>query len=183
MNNVKIENGRIETLISEKELQSRVKEIAEEINKEYAGQTITFICVLRGSLYFTADLTKHITLPCKIDFFDVSSYHGGTVSSGKVKILKDLEDDIEGENVIIVEDIVDTGRSILAMQEVLSLRNAKSLKVCSLLDKPSQRIIEGLTIDYIGFTIPPKFVVGYGLDYDQQYRNLPFVGELIFDEN
>ncbi len=176
-----MENFRIEKLITEDEIQARVKELADQINKEYAGQTITFVCVLRGSLYFTADLTKHITVPCKIDFFDVSSYHGGTVSSGKVKILKDLEDDIHGENVIIVEDIVDTGRSLEAMQEVLLLRKPKSFKICTLLDKPSQRVIEGLKVDYIGFTIPKKFVVGYGLDYDQQLRNLPYIGEVIFE--
>ncbi len=172
---------RIEKLITEEQLQARVKEIADQINKEYAGEKITFVCVLRGSLYFTADLTKHITVPCKIDFFDVSSYHGGTVSSGQVKILKDLEDDILGENVIIVEDIVDTGRSLEAMQEVLLLRKPKSFKICSLLDKPSQRVVEGLTVDYVGFTIPKKFVVGYGLDYEQELRNLPYIGEVIFE--
>ncbi len=176
-----MENFRIEPLITEEQIQARVKELADQINKEYAGKTITFICVLRGSLYFTADLTKHITVPCKIDFFDVSSYHGGTVSSGQVKILKDLEDDIQGENVIIVEDIVDTGRSLEAMQEVLLLRKPASFKICALLDKPSQRVIEGLTVDYIGFTIPKKFVVGYGLDYDQKLRNLPYIGEVIFE--
>ncbi len=176
-----MENGKIVTLISEEQIQARVKELADQINAEYAGETITFVCVLRGSLYFTADLTKLITVPCKIDFFDVSSYHGGTISSGKVKILKDLEDDINGENVIIVEDIVDTGRSLQAMQEVLSLRKPKSLKICALLDKPSQRVIDGLTVDYIGFTIPKKFVVGYGLDYDQHLRNLPYIGEMVFE--
>ncbi len=176
-----MDNGKIVTLISEEQIQTRIKEIAAQINEEYAGQTITFVCVLRGSLYFTADLTKQITVPCKIDFFDVSSYHGGTISSGKVKILKDLEDDINGENVIIVEDIVDTGRSLQAMQEVLSIRKPKSLKICALLDKPSQRVIEGLTVDYIGFTIPKKFVVGYGLDYDQYLRNLPYIGEMVFE--
>ncbi len=176
-----MEKFKIEPLIKEEEIQARVKELADQINKEYAGQSITFICVLRGSLYFTADLTKHITVPCKIDFFDVSSYHGGTVSSGQVKILKDLEDDIQGENVIIVEDIVDTGRSLQAMQEVLLLRKPKSFKICALLDKPSQRVIEGLTVDYIVFTIPKKFVVGYGLDYDQELRNLPYIGEVIFE--
>ncbi len=176
-----MDNGKIVTLFSEEQIQARIKELAAQINEEFAGQTLTFVCVLRGSLYFTADLTKHITVPCKIDFFDVSSYHGGTISSGKVKILKDLEDDIQGENVIIVEDIVDTGRSLQAMQEVLSIRKPKTLKICSLLDKPSQRVIEGLTVDYIGFTIPKKFVVGYGLDYDQYLRNLPYIGEMVFE--
>ncbi len=176
-----MDNGKIVTLFSEEQIQARIKEIAAQINEEFAGQTITFVCVLRGSLYFTADLTKHITVPCKVDFFDVSSYHGGVVSSGKVKILKDLEDDIQGENVIIVEDIVDTGRSLQAMQEVLSIRKPKTLKICSLLDKPSQRVIDGLVVDYIGFTIPKKFVVGYGLDYDQYLRNLPYIGEMVFE--
>ncbi len=176
-----MENGRIETLISAEEIQKRVKEIADQINKEYAGEEVTFICVLRGSLYFTADLTKHITLPCKIDFLDISSYHGGTISSGKVKINKDLEDDIADKNVIIVEDIVDTGRSLEAINELLLLRRPKSFKICTLLDKPSQRVVEGLTIDYVGFTIPKKFVVGYGLDFDQKLRNLPYIGEMLFD--
>lgn len=178
---MQMDNGRIEVLFSEEQIQARIKEIADQINKDYEGQEITFVCVLRGSLYFTADLTKHITVPCKIDFFDVSSYHGGTVSSGKVKILKDLEDDIQGQNVIIVEDIIDTGRSLEAMQEVLNIRKPKSLKVCAMLDKPSQRVVDGLTVDYVGFTIPKKFVVGYGLDYDQYLRNLPYIGEMIFD--
>ncbi len=178
---MQFKDGRIETLFSEEQIQKRIKELADQINKEFEGQTITFICVLRGSLYFTSDLTKLITVPCKVDFLDVSSYHGGTVSSGTVKVNKDIEDGIEGENVIIVEDIVDTGRSLQAMQELLSLRNPKCLKICSLLNKPSQRVVEGLTVDYVGFEIPKKFVVGYGLDFDQYLRNLPFIGEMIFD--
>lgn len=171
--------GRItDVLISEQEIQKRVKELADQISADYAGEEIFGICLLKGSMLFTSDLIRHIKLPITVDMMRTSSYIGTAMeSSGSVKILLDLDQDVEGKNVLIIEDIVDTGRTLKKIHALLAFRNPKSLRICSLLDKPSRRV-EHIDIDYLGFTIEDKFVVGYGLDYDDFYRNLPFVGLL-----
>ncbi len=152
--------------------------LAEQISADYAGEEIFGICLLKGSLLFTSDLIRYINRPIKVDMMRTSSYFGTAMeSSGSVKILLDLDQDIEGKNVLVIEDIVDTGRTLKKILALLAFRNPKTLRICALLDKPSRRI-EPIDIDYLGFTIEDKFVVGYGLDYDDYYRNLPYVGLL-----
>lgn len=163
-------------LISEEEIVARSKELAQQINEDYKGERVTFIALLSGSIPFLAELIKHITIDCELDFMDVSSYRG-TESTGEVRILKDLASTISNENVIIVEDIVDTGKTLKTVKGILQNRKPKSLKIISLLDKPEGRLVE-CEVDYIGFTIPNEFVIGFGLDYDELYRNLPYVGVL-----
>ena len=164
-------------LITAEEIESVIKTLAEQINKKYAGKSITFVGLLKGSLPFMADLIKMITIPCKIDFICVSSYAGGTKSSGRVNILKDLSQPITGEDVIIVEDIIDSGHTLDFITEYFKAKNANSVKICTLLDKPARRECP-ITVDYSCFEIPDEFVVGYGLDYDEYYRNLPYIGIL-----
>ena len=164
-------------LFSEEELNKRVSEIAAEINRDYAGKEPMLISVLRGSFVFMADLTRKIEVHCTIDFMSVSSYGKGTTSTGQVQITKDLSDDIEGKDIIVVEDILDSGNTLSYLLELLRARKPASMKLCTLLDKPDRRVKE-VHVDYSGFTIPDEFVVGYGLDYAEKYRNLPYIGIL-----
>lgn len=168
-------SDKISVLIDEKTVDERIAEIGRKISEDYAGKSIHFICVLKGSVFFTCELTKHISLPVTLDFMCISSYGDGMESSGRLKISKDLDENIEGREVIVVEDIIDSGRTLSYLMNLLSARNPKSLKLCTLLDKPERRVTE-VAVDYVGFEIPDKFVVGYGLDYAQKYRNLPFIG-------
>ena len=164
-------------LIGEEALQQRIAELGEQISMDYAGKAPLLVSVLRGSFIFMADLTRHIQPFCQVDFMAVSSYGAGTVSSGQVNIVKDLTDSIEGKDVIVVEDILDSGNTLSYLFQLLKARNPASLKLCALLDKPSRRT-KPITADYVGFEVPDKFVVGYGLDYDELYRNLPYIGVL-----
>lgn len=165
----------IKVLLSEEEIDQKIKQLAEEISKEYEGKKLHLICVLKGGVFFMTELSKHITVPVSIDFMSVSSYGDATVSSGRVRILKDLDETIEGKDVLVVEDIIDSGRTLSYLLELLKARKPASLKLCTLLDKPSRREAE-VFVDYTGFQIPDAFVVGYGLDYSQYYRNLPYIG-------
>ena len=170
---------KISVLISEEEVDKKVREIAEQISADYAGKSIHLICILKGSVMFACELAKRLTVPVTLDFMSVSSYGAGTTSSGVVRIVKDLDEPLEGKDVLIVEDIVDTGRTLAHLIEVLKTRKPESVRLCTLLDKPDRRVAE-VDMEYTCFQIPDKFVVGYGLDYDQKYRNLPFVGVLEF---
>ncbi len=165
----------IKVLISEEEIDKRIKELAAEISKAYEGKSLHMICVLKGGVFFMTELSKHMTIPVSIDFMSVSSYGDATVSSGRVKIVKDLDESIEGKDVLIVEDIIDSGRTLSYLLAMLKNRMPASLKLCTLLDKPDRREME-VDVDYTGFKIPDAFVVGYGLDYKQIYRNLPYIG-------
>ncbi|MBO8424380.1 MAG: hypoxanthine phosphoribosyltransferase [Firmicutes bacterium] len=159
-------------LLSGDEIAERVTEIAETITRDYAGESVLMVGILRGAVVFFAELVKKIDLDLRFDFMVVSSYGSSTDSSGEVRIVKDLSQPIEGMNVIIVEDIIDTGYTLKNLMKLLRTRNPKSLKICALLDKPSRRKVE-LEGDYVGFKVPNEFVVGYGLDYNEKYRNLP----------
>mgnify|MGYP002509491188 FL=1 len=170
----------IKELFSEKAIEARIRELGAQISKDYAGQEIHLICVLKGSCFFTCELAKRITVPVYLDFMSVSSYGSETTSSGIVKIVKDLDSPLKGKNVIVVEDIVDTGHTLSYLMGMLQGREPASLRLCTLLDKPDRRVSE-VYVDYIGFTIPDKFIVGYGLDYDQKYRNLPYIGTVEFE--
>lgn len=163
-------------LISEEQIIERTTELAQMINNDYKGERVTLVGLLSGSIPFLAELMKHITLDCEIDFMDVSSYRG-TQSTGEVRILKDLTKPIDSRNVIIVEDIVDTGKTLKVVKGILENRDPKSLKIITLLDKPEGRVVE-CDVDYVGFSIPNEFVIGFGLDYDELYRNLPYIGVL-----
>ena len=165
----------IKVLISQEDVEKRIREMAAQISKDYEGESLHLVCILRGSIFFTCELAKYITVPVTIDFMSVSSYGDGTVSSGRIKILKDLDDSIMDKNVLIVEDIVDSGRTLAHLLGFLKVREPKSLKLCTLLDKPDRREVP-VQVDYTGMQIPDLFVVGYGLDYAQKYRNLPFIG-------
>ena len=164
-------------LFTEEALRTRVQELAKQIDRDYAGREPILISVLRGSFVFMADLVRSITLPCTLDFMAVSSYGAGTTSSGQVKITKDLSESIEGKDVIVVEDILDSGNTLSYLLQLLQARSPASVRLCTLLDKPSRRTKE-VELHYSGFTIPDYFVVGYGLDYAQQYRNMPYIGVL-----
>lgn len=162
------------TLIDETTLQAKVQEIANQIMKEYEEQEITLICILKGSTFFTVDLARKIQKDVEIEFIQVSSYGSGTISSGEIELKLDLKQSIEGKNIIVVEDIIDTGRTLSYLLEYLKAKKPSTLKLCALLDKPERRKYD-VTVDYVGFQIPDKFVVGYGLDYDEHYRNLPYI--------
>ena len=166
---------KIKVLLSEEEVDSRIKQIAAKISKDYAGKEIHLICVLKGGVFFTCELAKRITVPVSMDFMSVSSYGSGTESSGVVKIVKDLDEPLQDKDVIIVEDIIDSGRTLYHLMKILGERGPKSMHICTLLDKPERRV-KDVHVDYVGFNIPDEFVVGYGLDYDQRYRNLPYIG-------
>lgn len=168
----------IERMISEEELQKRIKEVAKEIEKDYQGKNLICVGLLKGSIMFMADLLKNVELDLAMDFMKVSSYHGGTDSTGVVKILKDVDEDLTGKDVLIIEDIIDTGLTLESVKKFLMSKQPNSLKVCSLLDKPSRRKVE-MVGEYIGFEIPDEFVIGYGLDYDELYRNLPYIGKVV----
>ena len=166
-----------EILFTEEQLKNRVNEIARQIEADYAGKEIMLISVLRGSFIFMADLCRAIRLPCTLDFMSVSSYGTGTTSSGQVQITKDLSEDITGRNVIVVEDILDSGNTLSYLLNILNHRHPASVRLCALLDKPERRT-KPVDLRYCGFTIPDAFVVGYGLDYAEKYRNLPYIGIL-----
>lgn len=171
----------IRELISEEEVDARIRELGEQISKDYAGESVHLVCILKGACIFMCDLAKRIRVPLSMDFMTVSSYGSGTQSSGIVRIKKDLDDPIKGLNVLIVEDIVDSGRTLHYLTEVFKERGCKSVRTCTLLDKPERRVVD-LDVDYVGFMIPNQFVVGYGMDYDQRYRDLPFIGVVEFTE-
>ena len=167
---------KIRVLLTEEEVNKKISEVAAQINKDYEGKEVHLICILKGGVFFTCELAKRLTIPVSLDFMSVSSYGSDTKSSGVVKIIKDLDEPLEGKNVIIVEDIIDSGRTLAYLIEVLKQRNPKNIELCTLLDKPERRVKKQVQVKYTGFTIPDEFVVGYGLDYDQKYRNLPYIG-------
>ena len=171
---------RVEVMLSEEEVDRRIQEIGEQISKDYAGKQVHLVCVLKGGSFFLCELAKRITVPVSLDFMSVSSYGGDTKSSGVIKIVKDLDEPLRDKNVIVVEDIVDSGRTLSYLLDMLKARGPKSMPLCTLLDKPDRRVID-VKVDYTGFQIPDEFVVGYGLDYDQRYRNLPYIGVVKFD--
>ena len=170
---------KISVLIAQEELERRIHELADQISKDYAGESVHLLCILKGSIFFTCELAKALTIPATFDFMSVSSYGDGTKSSGIVRISKDTDESLEGKNVLVIEDIVDSGRTLSYLLELLEKRKPKSLKLCAMLDKPSRRVTD-IAADYTGFEIEDKFVVGYGLDYAQKYRNLPYIG--VIDE-
>lgn len=172
---------KIKVLLGEEEVNLRVKEIAAQINKDYEGKQIHMIGILKGGVYFMCELSKRLTVPVTLDFMSVSSYGDGTSSSGIVKIVKDLDHSLEGKDVLIVEDIIDSGRTLKHLVEILKQRNPESIRLCTLLDKPDRRVVE-VDVDYSCFSIPDEFVVGFGLDYAQKYRNLPYIGIVEFVE-
>lgn len=167
----------IKTLISREEVEKRIKELAKEIEKDYEGKELVVIGLLKGSVVFMSDLIKEINLPLVIDFMSVSSY-SGTTSTGVIKVSKDTTIDLKDKDVLIVEDIIDTGLTLSHVKKLFLERDVKSLKICTLLDKPSRRTVE-MKGEYVGFEIPDEFVIGYGLDYDQHYRNLPYIGVVV----
>lgn len=171
---------KIRVLLTEEEVDRKIEEIGKKISEDYQGKEIHLICILKGGIFFTCELAKRITVPVSLDFMSVSSYGAGTKSSGVVKIVKDLDEPLDGKDVIIVEDIIDSGRTLSYLIEILHKRNPKSIKLCTLLDKPERRVTD-VKVDYIGFNIPDEFVVGYGLDYSQRYRNLPYIGVVEFN--
>ena len=165
----------IRVLISEENVDKRICEIGERISKDYEGKQVHLICVLKGGAFFMCELAKRISVPVSMDFMSVSSYGADTKSSGVVKIVKDLDEPLEGKDVLIVEDIIDSGRTLYYLIDILQKRRPESIRLCTLLDKPDRRVKE-VNVDYVGFNIPDEFVVGYGLDYAQKYRNLPYIG-------
>ena len=162
-------------MISEKEINTRICELAEQIDKDYAGKELHLVVILKGSVFFACELAKRITVPVTLDFMAVSSYGDGMVSAGKITVKKELDEDIRGKDVLIVEDIIDSGNTLFHLKKLLLARNPESLKIITLLDKPERRTAD-VQSDYCGFNIPDKFVVGYGLDHAQKYRNLPYIG-------
>ena len=170
----------IRELLTEEAVDARISEVAAQISRDYAGKELHLICILKGGVFFTCELAKRITVPVSLDFMSVSSY-SGTESSGVVRIIKDLDEPLAGREVLIVEDIIDTGRTLAYLIEILKQRGPAGIRLCTLLDKPERRVKKQVTVDYTCFTIPDEFVVGYGLDYDQRYRNLPFIGVVEFE--
>ena len=171
---------KIRVLVPEKDVDAKIAELGKKISEDYAGRQVHLVCVLKGGVFFMCELAKRITVPVTMDFMSVSSYGAGTESSGVVKIVKDLDESLKDKDVIVVEDIVDSGRTLSYLLEMLRDRGPASLRLCPLLDKPERRVID-VHVDYTGFNIPDEFVVGYGLDYDQRYRNLPYIGVVEFD--
>ena len=176
----KFKSEKVRVLIPEEEVERRICEMGKEISDQYQGEGVHLVSVLKGGVFFTCELAKRMTVPVSLDFMSVASYGNDTKSSGVVKVIKDLDEAIEGKHVLVVEDIVDSGRTLRYLLENLKRRNPKSLKLCTLLDKPERRVTE-VHVDYTGFQIPDEFVVGYGLDYRQRYRNLPYVGVVELD--
>ena len=172
---------KINVMITEEEISKRILEVADRINKDYEGRELILICVLKGGVMFMCDLAKRLNLDVRLDFMSVSSYGAETKSSGVVKIIKDLDNSIEGRDVLIVEDIIDSGNTLAYLLDILEKRGPKSIKLCTLLDKPSRRE-KDVVVDYVCFEIEDKFVLGYGLDYDQRYRNLPYIGVMELSE-
>ncbi len=176
-------NEHIRMMYDEAQVAARIAELGRQISEDYTGKQIHMICVLKGGVFFQCELAKRITVPVTLDFMSVSSYGAGTSSSGVVRIVKDLDESIEGRDVLIVEDIIDSGRTLSYLMKTLEQRHPASLRLCTLLDKPDRRVVDDVEVQYCGFVIPDRFVVGYGLDYDQRYRNLPYIGEVLFTEN
>ena len=168
---------KIDVMIDEATVEARIAEIAQQLSKEYEGKTIHIIGVLKGSVFFMCELAKRLTVPVTMDFMSVSSYGNDTKSSGVVKMIKDLDESIEGRDVVLIEDIMDSGRTLSYLINILKERKPASFKVVTLLDKPDRRVID-VKVDYTGFEIPDEFVVGYGLDFAEKYRNLPYIGVL-----
>ena len=166
-----------EVLVTEEQLKEVNERLGAKITEDFKGKNLLVVGILKGSIYFMTDLTRYIDLPLKLDFLAVSSYGGGTTSSGAVKILKDIDINLEGYDILLVEDILDSGRTLHYVCEMLKTRKPKSISIVTLLDKPERRVVD-LTPDYVGCQVPDEFVVGYGLDYDQKYRNLPYIGSL-----
>lgn len=165
----------VRVMISETEVAKRIEEIGRQISEDYAGKQIHLICILKGGVFFMCELAKRISVPVSMDFMSVGSYGDGTASSGVVRLVKDLDESLEGKDVLVVEDIIDSGRTLYYLLDVLKKRRPNSMKLCTLLDKPDRRVRD-VRVDYVGFEIPDEFVVGYGLDYAQKYRNLPYIG-------
>lgn len=172
---------KVRVLLTEEEVDKKIQEIGEQISKDYAGKQVHLVCVLKGGSFFMCELAKRITVPVSLDFMSVSSYGADTKSSGVVKIVKDLDEPLVGKDVIVIEDIVDSGRTLSYLLDMLQDRGPQSMRLCTLLDKPDRRVVD-VKVDYTGFQIPDEFVVGYGLDYDQRYRNLPFIGIVEFED-
>ncbi|MBQ1547309.1 MAG: hypoxanthine phosphoribosyltransferase [Lachnospiraceae bacterium] len=168
-------SDKIRTMIPEDELDKRIRELGEKISKDYEGREVFLVCILKGASFFACELAKRISVPVMIDFMATSSYGSGTVSTGNVKVVKELDLDPSGKDVLIVEDIIDSGHTLNFLNGYFKDKNAASVKLCTMLDKPDRREVD-VKVDYTGFTIPDEFVVGYGLDFDQRYRNLPFIG-------
>lgn len=179
-------NNDIEkVLYSKEEIENKVASLGQQLSKDYEGKKPLVICILKGAILFMSDIVRKMDIPLEMDFMDISSYGGGTISTGEVRILKDLDTSVKDRDVLVVEDIVDTGRTLKALSELLLQREAKSIKICTLLNKPDRRV-EGIDVDYVGFKVPNEFVVGYGMDYAGKYRNLPYVGVLkpaIYENN
>ena len=172
---------RVEVLLTEREVDERIQAIGEQISKDYAGKQVHLVCVLKGGAFFMCELAKRISVPVSLDFMSVSSFGSDTKSSGVIRIVKDLDESLKDKDVIVVEDIVDSGRTLSYLLKMLQSRGPRSLALCTLLDKPERRVVD-VNVNYTGFQIPDEFVVGYGLDYDQRYRNLPYIGVVKFDE-
>ncbi len=171
---------KIRVLLSEEEVDQRICEVAAQISRDYEGKAVHMICILKGGVFFTCELAKRLTVPVSLDFMSVSSYGADTKSSGVVRIVKDLDEPLKGRDVLIVEDIIDSGRTLSYLIQVLNQREPASIRLCTLLDKPERRVKKQVKVDYTCFTIPDEFVVGYGLDYAQKYRNLPYIGVVEF---
>ena len=167
---------KVHTLISEEDLIARIKEVGEQISRDYEGKSVHLICILKGSIFYTCELAKYITCPVTFDFMSVSSYENASKCSGVVRLIKDLDEPVEDRDVLVVEDIIDSGHTLSYLLDNLSRRRPRSLKLTTLLDKPDRRVVDNVNVDYVGFVIPDEFVVGYGLDYQQEYRNLPYIG-------
>ena len=172
---------KIKIFLPEQKVNARIAEVAKKISEDYAGRQVHLVCVLKGGVFFMCELAKRITVPVTMDFMSVSSYGAGTESSGVVKIVKDLDQPLIGKDVLIVEDIIDSGRTLSYLIDILKGRNPNSIHLCTLLDKPERRV-KDVKVDYCCFNIPDEFVVGYGLDYAQKYRNLPFIGVVELDQ-
>lgn len=173
---------KVKIFLQEQEVNEKIAQIAAKISEDYAGEEVHLVGVLKGSVFFTCELAKRITVPVTMDFMSCSSYGNDTKSSGVVKIVKDLDEPLEGKNVLVIEDIIDSGRTLSYLLDILAKRNPKTLRLCTLLDKPDRRV-KDVKVDYTCFEIPDEFVVGYGLDYAQKYRNLPFIGVVEFVED
>ena len=171
-------SDQISEMFSEEKVNAKIKELGEQISADYAGKQITIVCILKGAAFFACELAKRITVPVQIEFMKCSSYGNETESSGVVKITQDLDEPIRGKNILVVEDIIDTGRTMHYLLEILRQRDPESVKLCALLDKPERRVTD-VKVDYTGFVIPDEFIVGYGLDYAQKYRNLPYIGKIV----
>lgn len=172
---------KVRVLLSEEEVNTKINQIAKQISEDYKGKEVHLLCVLKGGVFFMCELAKRITVPVSMDFMALSSYGNGTESSGTIKVKKELDESIEGKEVLIVEDIVDSGRTLSYLVEELGKRNPASIRICTLLDKPERRVAD-IHVDYTCFDIPDEFVVGYGLDYAQRYRNLPYIGIVEIEE-